>query len=187
MLIAMLTAVLTGGKLALSFIPNIEIVTLLIIVYAYVFGMKISVTATLIFVTIETMIWGFNTWVISYFIYWPMLACLSCLLAKLMRAQHDENISNKSMLIMPYTALAVLCSALFGVLTSFVDALVGSAKTDFAITVLFPIIYLRGVAFYITHVISNGLIVAVCFLPLQTLLSKLAKTYYGKEYKSFIH
>lgn len=39
-LIGILSASITAGKLALSFIPNVEVVTLLFIMYAIVFGTK---------------------------------------------------------------------------------------------------------------------------------------------------
>ena len=55
-LIAIMAATLEGGKLALSFIPNVEIVTLLCAVYGYVFGFY-GIIATYIFVGIETLIW----------------------------------------------------------------------------------------------------------------------------------
>lgn len=179
---AVLTAILTGGKLALLLITNVEIVTVLILVYAYVFGKKISLASTFIFVTIEPMLYGFNSWVISYYIYWPMLAVSGLMLAKLVKRFHGKNNENfyNLALVFSYTATAIICTAAFGVITSLVDALIGSAKTDYAVRYLFPIIYLRGVGFYLTQIISNAVIVAVCFLPLQELLQRLTLAYYGK-------
>ena len=36
--IALMSATLTGGKMAMSFIPNVEPVSILLALYAYVFG-----------------------------------------------------------------------------------------------------------------------------------------------------
>ena len=44
----LLSASITAGKLALSFIPNIEIVTLLFIVYTVSFGLKRSLLASVV-------------------------------------------------------------------------------------------------------------------------------------------
>ena len=51
-LIAIMSATLEAGKLALAFIPNVEIVTLLCGVYGYVFGFY-GIIATYIFLTIK--------------------------------------------------------------------------------------------------------------------------------------
>ena len=48
-LIAILSASITAGKLALSFVPNVEVVTLLFIVYSIVFGVKKSIFISFIF------------------------------------------------------------------------------------------------------------------------------------------
>ncbi len=182
-LTAILAATILGGKYALAFVPNVEIVTLMIMVYAYVFGAKITLADTLIFVTAEIIIFGFNTWVIAYLIYWPMLAILSSLAAKLVLSRHDaasrESTPARLLTLAVYVSLAVICTAMFGVISSVVDAVAGYAKTGFSFEKLFLTIYLRGVTFYLIHVISNSIIVASCFLPLSKLLCKLSDTYYG--------
>ena len=62
-LVGLLSAVTTAGKLALSFIPNVEIVTLFFILFAVVLGMKHSLFIAVIFVTTDILIYGFSTWV----------------------------------------------------------------------------------------------------------------------------
>ena len=52
-LIGLLSAATTAGKLALSFIPNVEIVTLFFILFAVVLGMKRSLFVAVIFVTTD--------------------------------------------------------------------------------------------------------------------------------------
>jgi hypothetical protein len=65
---------LTGGKLALSAIPNVEIVTLIILLTASVLGLTVALSVTLIFCTVEILLWGFGYWVFAYYVYWPLLA-----------------------------------------------------------------------------------------------------------------
>ncbi|NCA67419.1 MAG: hypothetical protein EOM87_05090 [Clostridia bacterium] len=179
-LTAMLTATLSGGKLALILIFNVEVVTLFIIVYACVFGLKISLTSTLIFVTLECFLHGFGTWVLLYFIHWPTLCVFSFLLTKLLPSYSKKGARYYAARLVAYTSLAIILTAAFGVTSSLIDALIGAGRTSFAFTYLFPIIYLRGVPFYITHVVSNTVIVAVCFLPLSSFLYKLKAKYYGQ-------
>ena len=108
-LIAIMTATIEAGKLALSAIPNVEVVSLLCAVYGYVFGL-IGVVSIVLFVGIETLIWGVNTWVLSYLIYWPMV-CMIYWLLRILKVQ--------SRLII--TAVIVVLTAFFGALTSLVD------------------------------------------------------------------
>src|SRR5690554_183569 len=79
-LIGVLSATITAGKLALSFIPNVEVVTLLFIIYTVVFGLKRSLMISVVFSTIEVLIYGFSTWFIVYYIIWPGLILLTNLL-----------------------------------------------------------------------------------------------------------
>ena len=81
-LVGIMAATIECGKLALSFLPNIEIVTLLHALYGYVFGVW-GVVASVVFVCIEPLIYGFGTWVPSYFLYWPFVSLLFWLLSRL--------------------------------------------------------------------------------------------------------
>lgn len=76
-LIGILSATMTAGKLALSFIPNVEIVTLLFIVYTIVFGYKKVLLVSLVFTTTEIFIYGFSTWFLVYYMIWPILIIIT--------------------------------------------------------------------------------------------------------------
>ena len=71
--VGVMAATLECGKLVLSFLPNIEVVSILTALYGFVFGWA-GVLASFIFVMIEPLIWGFGPWFITYLIYWPTLA-----------------------------------------------------------------------------------------------------------------
>ena len=62
-LVGIMAATVECGKLALAVLPNIEVVTILLALYGYVFGIY-GIAAAFIFVSIEPLIYGFNTWVI---------------------------------------------------------------------------------------------------------------------------
>ena len=76
--IAVCAATLTAGKAALAAIPNVEVVSLLLGVYGYVFGLA-GVLSSLIFCAVEVLIWGAGSWVVLYFIYWPLFTLLFAL------------------------------------------------------------------------------------------------------------
>ena len=61
-LIGIMAATIECGKLVLSFLPNVEVVTLLCAIYGYVFGW-LGVVATLVFVCVEPLIWGLGSWI----------------------------------------------------------------------------------------------------------------------------
>ena len=108
-LVGMCAALIEVVKLALAAIPNVEGVTLLHALFGYCFGWY-GVAASFVFVSIEPLIWGYNTWVLSYYLYWPLVALVFMILGKMKQR-------NRFVL----TATAVLLTVWFGVLTSLVD------------------------------------------------------------------
>lgn len=158
-LTGVMAATLEAVKLALSALPNIELVSLLLALYGYVFGLS-GVLAAVIFVCVEVLIWGLNTWVISYLIYWPLFALLFWVIGK--------KISNRFII----TGVAVVMTFLFGVLTSLVDVGLLTGYWDNFLK-RFSIYYLRGVWFYVTHIVSNTVAFLVLFKPLEALFRKL--------------
>ena len=158
--VAVMSAMLTALKFALSFVPNVEVVTLLVMVYAAAFGAAYALPATVIFCAVETAIYGAGSWVVLYFVYWPLLALLSCLaFGKLRRLP--------LWLSPAAAAFAAVMSALFGVLSACCDTLyvaVGFPGLDLA--AYWTAYYLRGLAFDGVHILSNAIVVGVLFLPL---------------------
>lgn len=169
-LIGLLAATVTGGKLALSAIPNVEIVTLLIILYTVVFGLTVSLPVTIVFVSAEMLIYGINTWVISYYIYWCALALVAAGVKLIFKEK-----------LLPYVITTAVMTAFFGVLTTFVDSLfmIGASSQGFFES--FSIIYLRGAIYFVIHIVSNTIVVALLFLPLKTVLFKLKRAYFGAD------
>ena len=171
-LIGIFAALLTGGKMAIAVIPNVEIVTILLSIYTIVFGLSVALPVAIIFVTVEILIFGFAPWVIAYYIYWPLLVVIMWLFKRLFK---DKNIV--------YIITAILLTAFFGVLTSFVDTLflAGSADTNFF--AVFAAIYLRGIWFYVTHIVANAIIFSLLLIPLKALAIKLNENYFAENKK----
>ena len=79
--IGMMVAALESAKLALSFLPNIELVTLLIILFTLTVGKKIYY-AVFAFVVLEGLLYGFGIWWVMYLYMWPLLAWVTWLLRR---------------------------------------------------------------------------------------------------------
>lgn len=160
--VALFAATLTGGKFALSFLPNIEIVTVLILVYGSVFGVWYVLPATIVFCLTETLLYGFGTWVVSYFIYWNTLGVLAAVLLKKQK--------------MWQALILAVCSTLFfGVLTTATDVTImclsqNTAKDFFNI---FAAKYVLGVVFYALHLASAVATVTILYKPFCKLLNKI--------------
>lgn len=169
---AMFAALLVGGKEALAVLPNIEVVTLLIALCAYVWGPLVVFPVVNVFIAVDMAIWGVNTWIISYFIHWNVVALCFWLLSKA-RFRH------KAVEVVVVTALAAVLTILFGVLTSVVDTLVGYTGKGFFVDfdnffARFAVMYVRGWVppFYLAQIVCNIVLFSTAFLPLVALNRK---------------
>lgn len=75
--VALLGATLYVLQVGFAFLPNIELVSLLIILYTLVFGKETLLIIT-VFNIFEGLQWGFGTWWVSYLYAWPLL-CIAVL------------------------------------------------------------------------------------------------------------
>lgn len=159
-LVGIMAATLECGKLALSFLPNIEVITILCALYGYVFGIY-GIIATAVFVCIEPLIYGFGSWIITYFIYWPLVAFVFMLLRK-------KGVKSRLWL----TVIAVVLTVGFGVISSIVDTAfyLGINKNYLSNLVLY---YVRGMVFYIVQIACNAVLFPTLFLFLADKLEKI--------------
>ena len=167
---AMYAALLVGDKEALAALPNVEVVTIFTAICAYCWGIAVVLPAVNVFVAVDMAIWGVNTWIISYFIHWNVLAICFWALSK-------ARFNKIAIEIACATALATVLTALFGVLTTAVDTLVGFTGKGFFfdfdnVAKRFAALYASGVPFFVTHVVCNFALFATAFLPLKRLNDK---------------
>lgn len=163
-LVGIMAATVECAKLALAFLPNVEVVTLLLALYGYVFG-YLGFAAAIVFVSIEPLIYGFNTWVVSYYLYWPLVSLVFMLLAKL-------KVKNRWIL----TLVAVILTAWFGVLTTLVDiGLLSGFFDNFAYR--FAVYYARGAVFYAVQIACNAILFPLLFHFLANKLEKVKKQF----------
>ena len=81
-LLALLGALLLVTKLALAWLPNIEPVSLLVLVYTAVLGWK-ALAPVYVYVMMEILIWGLGFWNLCYTYVWLVLVVLAMLFRKM--------------------------------------------------------------------------------------------------------
>ena len=164
-LVGITAATVECAKLALAALPNIEIVTLLLALYGYVFGWY-GVLAAFVFVSIEPLIYGFGTWVIAYYIHWPLVALVFMLLGKL-------KIKNRWLI----TSVALVMTVGFGVLTSLIDVglLTGNFDRFFY---RFGALYMSGIVFYALQIGCNAVLFPLTFGFLSAKLMRIRKQFF---------
>ncbi len=153
-IIALLSACVTAGKMALSFIPNVHIVALLFIVYTVALGTKRSLLIALVFATTEVLLYGFATWVLGYYVIWPSLVLVTAALDKVIETEYGY----------------AIISGIFGLTFGLFFAVFESLFYGVAYGVTY---WIRGIPFDIVHGVSNFVMVLVLFKPLVQVLSKL--------------
>lgn len=163
-LVGIMAATIECGKIVLSALPNIEVVTILCALYGYVFGIY-GVIAAGLFVLIEPLIWGFGSWLIYYIIYWPLVALVFMLLAK-------RGVDRR----LPLTAVALGLTIFFGILSTVTDcAFYFGINENYLINL--PVYYVRGLPFYVAQLATNLALFPTLFLLLADRLGKIKQSF----------
>lgn len=163
--IAVMAATLEVGKLALSFLPNVEVVTLFTAVFGYAFG-ALAIPATCVFVVLEIELYGFGSWSIAYLIHWNVVCFVFWIASK-------KNIENRFVL----TSFALVLTFLFGVLTSLLEiGLFGGTYDNFWYR--FSIYYSRGIVFYAIQIVCNAVLFLCAFKPIVKTLIKFKEKFF---------
>ena len=149
----MMTAALEVAKTALAFLPNVELVTFLLIIYALVLGEK-TFAAAFAFVGVECLIWGVNLWVVNYLYVWPLLT----LITLVMKRKGCRS-------ALAYAVLAGAFGLGFGALCAIPYLFIGGP-------VMMVSWWISGIPFDLIHGGSNFLLCLVLFHPVRQGLEK---------------
>jgi len=152
-LVGILSATLTAGKMALAFVPNVEIVTLLLILYTVTVGLKKALLTAVIFSTIEIFIYGFNTWILGYYFIWPTLILITWVLRRTINAEYG------------YAIVGGLFGLFFGMFFAVFESIFYGWAYGFGY-------WVRGIPMDILHGVSNFIIILLLFKPLSRILKK---------------
>ena len=151
-LFGILGALTFGLKFAMSWLPNIEPVSLLVLLYAVVFGRK-CLYPIYLYVALEILFYGIQLWNINYLYIWAILA----LIAWLMRRSNDP---------LTWAMLSGVFGLCFGLLCAPVYLFTGGI--GFAVSW-----WTAGIPYDLLHCAGNFVMALLLFVPLRKLLDKL--------------
>lgn len=151
-LFGILAALTFGAKVVMSFLPNIEPVSLMVMLYAVVFGRK-GLYPIYLYVFLEILFYGIQLWNINYLYVWAILALLAWLMRK-----SDSSLS--------WAILSGVFGLCFGLLCA--PVYLFSGGLGFAISW-----WSAGIPYDLLHCGGNFVMALILFIPLRKLLEKL--------------
>lgn len=151
-LFGLLGALTFGLKVAMSVLPNIEPVSLLVMLYAVVFGRK-CLYPIYLYILLEILFFGIQLWNINYLYVWAILA----LAAWLLRRSREP---------LAWALLSGVFGLLFGALCAPVYLFTGGWGAAVAW-------WATGAPYDVLHCVGNFVIALLLFMPLRQLLEKL--------------
>ena len=153
-LFGMLGALMFALQVVMAPLPNIEPVSLLVMLFAVAFGWK-SLYCVYTFVAMEILFHGIGLWNINYLYIWTVLAIVTIALRKM------DSVFGWAMLSGVYG----LC---FGALCGIVDIFIGGFGYAAAK-------WVSGIPFDLLHCGGNFAIALILWKPLRTLLDQLQR------------
>lgn len=151
-LFGMLAAVTFGAKWVMAPLPNIEPVSLMVMIFGAVFGWK-ALFPVAVYVAAEILFYGLGPWNINYLYVWPLLAVLAMLM---------RNVRHS----LAWAVLSGVFGLMFGALCAPVDVFIGGV--GYAVSK-----WVSGIPFDLTHCAGNFVIALLLFTPLRNLTEKM--------------
>ena len=151
-LFGVLGALTFALQVVMSGLPNIEPVSLLVMLFGVVFGWK-CLYPVYVFVVMEILFYGFSTWNIYYLYIWAVLAASAVLMRKTEQT-------------LAWALLSAVFGLVFGALCGIVDVFIGGWEYAAAK-------WISGIPFDLLHCGGNFIITLVMWSPLRDLLGKL--------------
>ena len=157
-LCAVLAAMLMAGQVALSFLPNIEPCTLLLILYTLAFSPSVALWSALVFVLLQGLLYGFGIWWVSWLYIWPLLILLTWLMRK-----------NTSVLL--WAVMAGAFGLSFGALCAIPYFITGGLYAGVSYR-------FAGIPFDLLHCAGNFTLTALLYAPLRKCFAQIYKRYF---------
>ncbi len=155
-LLALFGGLMYVSQVVMASLPNIELVSLLIIILARKFSFK-SLAGVYIFVLCEILTYGLHIWVINYLYVWAIFAVIICLVRKIDNAVFYAVISGAFGL-----AFGTLCAIPY----------------FFTLGIAGGITYIvNGFWFDLMHCGGNFLIALILYRPLTLVFDKALKPF----------
>ena len=151
-LFGVLGALTFALQVAMAPLPNIEPVSLLVMIFAVVFGWK-CLYPVYIFVVMEILFYGISTWNVYYLYVWTVLALGAIVMRK---TTHP----------LAWAMLSAVFGLFFGALCGIVDVFIGGFAYAGSK-------WVSGIPFDLLHCGGNFGMALIMFKPLRNLLEKL--------------
>ncbi len=141
-----------AAKMVMAALPNIEPVSLMVMLFAVTFGRR-ALFPIYVYVLLEYAIFGFNTWSINYLYIWLVLAIAAWIFR---RMTHPVG----------WALVSGVFGLLFGALCAPVDIAIGGF--------MYAVVkWTNGILYDILHCAGNFAIALVLFVPLRKLMDSL--------------
>ena len=153
-LFGILGAMTFAAKYVMAVLPNIEPVSLMVMLFAVTFGKK-AVYPISVYVAMEFLFYGLGVWNIMYLYIWFILAAVSWCFRKMEQP-------------LGWAMLSGSFGLLFGLLCAPVDLAMGGL--GYAVSK-----WVSGIPFDLLHCAGNFLMALLLFAPMRNLMKKLNK------------
>lgn len=161
-LIGVMVAVIEVCKMAMTFLPNIELTSFWVIMFTLFFGWKI-VFVIPVFILIEAFIYPFGVWLIMYLYAWPLLALVTWFLRK-----QDS--------VWVWSFVSAFFGLLFGLLCAIPYLFIGlpGGGLPAGLSTAFTW-WIAGIPWDMIHGVSNFVIMLVLYHPVRKIMKKVAR------------
>lgn len=151
-LFPILAAMTFAAKWVMAFLPNIEPVTLMVLLFGAVFGWK-AIFPVAVYVAAEILFYGLGVWNFYYLYIWFVPMVMGIILRRM------EN-------PLGWAIAAGFFGLAFGALCAIANMFIGGFGYGIAW-------WISGIEFDLLHCAGNFVIVLVAFKPLRQLMEKL--------------
>lgn len=152
--LGLMTAILLGVQVALAPLPNIEAVSLLIVLYTRYFRSK-TLAVIYAFALLEGLLYGFGLWFINYLYVWTVLWLITMLLRNLKG-------------LWGWVTLLAGFGLGFGLLCSLPYLVIGGPGMALSY-------FVSGIPFDLLHCAGNAALAAVLFRPLDRVFQAMKR------------
>lgn len=157
-LIGLMVAVIEACKFALLTLPNIELTTFWIIMFAIYFRKRIFFVIP-VFILIEGCLFGFGLWCIMYIYLWPMIAIIALIFSK------------KASSALTWAIISGLFGLMFGFFSAIPYVIINSvgANLNAGLSAAFAW-WIAGIPWDLAHGIGNFTLMLVLYHPVTRVM-----------------
>lgn len=158
--IGMAVALIESCKIALSFLPNIELTSFWLIMFTLLMGWKALIIVP-IFISVEAGIYGPHVWIIMYLYIWPLLVIMAMIFRKNRSALFWALLSGFFGL-----AFGLMCTPAQVIFFTKPQTLEKALKAGFTW-------WVAGIPFDVAHCIGNFTLMLTLYHPIRLAVGKL--------------